>query len=449
MNKVYFVNDTSDASNWGCRATTNAFKKMIVESGCEISHTLYLSSMQMENKYIPNKKLRLVGNYSNSVVQSIPKGRGVIQCLNRRFVRSNWERISGKKDIIPQCLAEFDYFARQVIDQEILQTESSALQECDLVVINGEGSIYDRQRKGRMMLFIAYLAKKYFHKPCILVNHTADVSDPIMAQIVSHVYPLLDDVIFREPLSVEACSNFVRGDRSMLAADAAFTYRPTSEPSWSSITAREGYYSIWPDSAVGFNPQKPYICVGGSSIYLRPDRPQYDPVPGFIELCRALQGLAPVVLTAPCKTDEKIFRPVAQELNLPLIALTTPTQQAVDILGNASAYISGRWHPSILALTGGTPIVTLTANTYKTQALVKQIGLEASTFDALKLHEEKESIIALTDSYLREGNKLRERLRLRAEELSKLAWHNVRYLKNKQVSTKMAHSSKNLFHQAV
>lgn len=444
MNKVYFVNDTSDSSNWGCRATTNAFRKMIVESGFEISNTLYLFSMEIEEKYIPNKKLRLIESYSNSMVQSIPKGRSVIQYLNRRFVRPNWDRVSGKIDVIPKCFAEFEPFARQVIAGEILQAENLSLKKCDLVVINGEGSIYDRQRKGRMMLFIAYLAKQYFNKPCILVNHTADVHEPIMAEIVSHVYPLLDNVVFREPLSARACANLIGEDNSTLAADAAFTYRPTSNSSWSSIAAREGYFSIWPDSAVGFDPQKPYICVGGSSIYLRPDRPQYDPIPGFIKLCQALQSIAPVVLTAPCGTDEKIFRPIAKELNLPLIALTTPTQQAVDILGNASAFVSGRWHPSILALTGGTPIVTLTANTYKTQSLIEQIGLDAPTFDALKLHEETEAIVKLTRSYIQQGNSLREKLRHRARELSDLASENVRYLKNWQELNKVDFTPINL-----
>ncbi len=449
MNKVYFVNDTSDCSNWGCRATTNAFRKMILESGSEISDTLYLSSMQTENKYVPNKKLRLVGKYSDSIVKSIPKGHSAIQYFRHRLVQPNWNKVSGKRDVIPEDLSEFEPFAQKAIAGEILQTEIQCLKECDLVVINGEGSIYDQQRKGRMMLFIAYLAKQHFDKPCILVNHTADVHDPIMAEMVARVYPLLDDVVFREPLSAEACTGFVREDNSLLAADAAFTYRPIPKTVWSSVAGREGYFSIWPDSAVGFNPQKPYICVGGSSIYLRPDRPQYDPIPGFIELCKALQDIAPVVLTAPCQTDEKIFRPVAKELNLPLIALSTPTQQAVDILGNGSAYISGRWHPSIFALTGGTPIVTLTANTYKTQALLRQVGLDAPTFDALRLHDEKESIVALTDSYIKEGADLRQRLRQRAKKLSELAWENVRYLKDKQVSTKMAHSSKNLFNQIV
>lgn len=450
MNKVYFVNDTSDAPNWGCRATTNALKKMVVKSGYEISHTLYLSSMQTEVQYIPNKKLRLVESYSNSIAQSIPRGRSAIQYLNHRFIQSSWNTISGKKDIVPTCFAEFEPFAQQVFAGEIFRTESLCLKECDLVVINGEGSIYDQQRKGRMMLFIAYLAKKYFNKPCILVNHTADVHDPIMFEMASYVYPLLDDVIFREPLSSEACSDFLKKENSLLAADAAFTYRPISDSSWLSVVGREGYFSIWPDSAVGFDPKKPYICVGGSSIYLRPDRPSYDSVPGFIKLCKRLQEqIAPVVLTAPCQTDEKIFRPIAKELNLPLIALSTPTQQAVDILGNASVYISGRWHPSILALTGGTPIVTLTANTYKTQALIEQIELNAPTFNALKLHEEIEGIVKLTHFYIKEGNGLRERIRQRSAKLSELAWENVRYLKNLQKTTEINSKSKNLSHQLI
>lgn len=445
MNKVYFVNDTSDVSNWGCRATTNALKKMILELGCEISHTLYLSRMQIEDKYIPNKKLKQIDSLSKSFVNSLPKGHSAIQYCGRRFIQSWWNEFSGKRDMIPECLAEFEPLARQVLAGEILQAARLSLEECDLVVINGEGSIYDRQRKGRMMLFIAYLAKRYFNKPCILVNHTADVHDPLMAEMVACVYPLLDDVIFREALSSDACSSFTRKDRSLLSADAAFTYRPISCSSWSSIAGRKGYFSIWPDSAAGFNPHKPYICVGGSSIYLRPDRPNYDPIPGFVELCKTLQAqIAPVVLTAPCQTDEKIFRPIAKELNLPLIALSTPTQQAVDILGNARAYISGRWHPSILALTGGTPVVTLTANTYKTKGLVKHLRLDAPTFDALKLHEEIKDIVNLTRFYIDEGNELRHRLRQRAEELSELAWENVRYLKNMPTPIAVNHDSANL-----
>lgn len=367
-------------------------------------------------------------------------GKGTINQLSRRFVSPCWDKIIGRRDVVPERFSDFEDYARDLLSDKILHQEKEAFLSCDIVVINGEGSIYDTQRKGRMMLFFAYMAVKHFARKCILVNHTADIHDPVMEEMVANVYPLLDDVVFREPLSYSACSSYLQDDSNALAADAAFTYCPISRESLMNVALRDGYFSVWPDSAKGFDPSKPYICVGGSSIYLRPDRPQYNPVPAFVDLCKQLNDkIAPVVLTAPCSIDEKIFRPVAQQLNLPLIGLHTPTQQAVDILGNASIYISGRWHPSILALTGGTPIVTLTANTYKTQALVKQIGLDATTFDALNLHRVIDNIINLSSDYIDQGHELRNTLRARAKDLAGMSYRNVHFLVQ-QYSEKRTHN---------
>ena len=427
MTKIFFVNDTSDSANWGCRATTAALRSMIEQHG-EITQVLYLRRMSATDRYI-QKDFKRVEAYCSQIFTHLPTGKSLTQYVNTRWIKPRWARLAGSRDAMPTTWDEFHSFALKVLAGEILQPERAALETCDLVFINGEGSIYDRQRKGRMMLFIAYLAKVHFDKPCVLANHTADIHDPVMAQMVAKVYPLLDDIVFREPLSAAACRPFVRDSNSILSADAAFTYRPATRTALSAIGNRPDYFSIWPDSARGFDPTNPYICVGGSSIYSRRDRPTYDPIPGFKALCDHLnQSVAPVVLTAPDPKDEKIFRPIAKELGLPLIALNTPTQQAVDILGNASVYISGRWHPSILALTGGTPIITFTANTYKTQALLQQIGLNAQTFDALNLHKEAKDIIELAETYIAQGDALRQKLQEQASTLSDLAWQNVRYL---------------------
>lgn len=427
--KVFFVGDNSDNPNWGCRSTTAALRRMVEESGVEIAYALCWSRMGKTDRYVQKRGPRFIERFLTSAIQSIPRGRGTIRLVTRTIFGPTWDRFACVRDTVPTCFGEFEPFARKVLKGEILQPERQALKECDIVVINGEGSIYDTQRTGRMNLFVAYMAKQHFGKPCILVNHTADIHNTCMAEIVSHVYPLLDDIVFREPLSATECAAFLQGKNSAVGADAAFTYRPTADPAWPSIAARDGYFSIWPDSASGFNPMAPYVCVGGSSIYLRPDRPEYDPIPGFMDLCKILQQkVGRVVLTAPCTTDEKIFRPISRELGLPLIGLATATQQAVDILGNARAYVSGRWHPSIFALTGGTPIVTLTANTFKTQALARHVGLDAPTFNALKLHEKIEPIVELTRVYVEQGDNLRRKLRQRARDLSKLAWENVRYL---------------------
>jgi polysaccharide pyruvyl transferase WcaK-like protein len=430
MLKVFFVNDTSDSKNWGCRATTAALRKMVEQSqAAQITHTLFLKRMSLRERYVSSKKIQQVEQMAVTATRHLPVGKSMANYVNTRYLQPVWSWLAGIRDSVPESYTEFSTFANKVIADELFTPEKQALENCDLVVINGEGSIYDRQRKGRMMLFIAYLAKVHFNKPCILVNHTADLRDPVMTDMATQVYPLLDDVIFREPLSAEAGRSLGRSSDDSLAADAAFTYRPIDAATLADVASRDGYFSIFPDSAVGFDPGKPYICVGGSSIYLRADRPAYDPIPGFQDLCKKLQKyVAPVVLTVPCPTDEKIFRPIARSLNLPLIALTTPTQQAVDILGNAAAYISGRWHPSIMALTGGTPIITLTANTYKTQALMQQIELDAPTFDALMLHKEVGDIVDLAKVYLEQGEVLRDQLRNRACRLAAEAQKNVRYL---------------------
>jgi len=377
--KVYLINDTSGAGNWGCRATTAALMRMVETRGGRIFDTM---------------PLRRMGIASD--------------------------------DPVPQQYQDFESMANKMMKRKIWKPEYEALERTDISVINGEGSIYDRQRKGRSMLFMAYVAKKHFAKPCILVNHTADIHDRVMAEIACEVYPLMDDVVFREPLSLELSGGRLKGH---CAADAAFIYEPASESMWRQSVARDGgSFSIWPDRAPRFNSQEPYICVGGSSIYLRPDRPWYDPVPSFNYLCKTLQEkLAPVVLTSCDVSDQTIFRQIAAQLGLPAVDLTTPTQQAVDILGNAAVYISGRWHPSIFALTGGTPIVTLTANTFKMRALIKQTGLDAPTFDALQLHKFVDDIVSLATLYISHGTTIREQLRKRTQELSVLAWDNVRY----------------------
>ena len=137
-----------------------------------------------------------------------------------------------------------------------------------------------------------------------------------------------------------------------------------------------------------------------------------------------------IVLTAADQLDETLFRPLGSRLNLPVIGLTTPLQQAVDILGNADAYIGGRWHPSIFALRGGAPIVVLSARTFKMQALSRMAGLSPDAFDVWSLAGKKEAIATQLMEHLEAGHGLRERLcrwaALRAEE----SWGNVAYLRN-------------------
>ncbi|WP_169972667.1 polysaccharide pyruvyl transferase family protein [Tautonia rosea] len=440
---VYFINDTSDNANWGCRATTRALRELVEEAGGQISGQLGLSKMSRPSRYVPSSAARAFERMSWGTARRLPIARREAVGLVNRTVIGGLDRLYGASDIVPETVDQFDRFANLALDGQIYEPERAGIEQSDVVVINGEGSIYDRQRKGRMMLFLAYVAKKYLNKPCLLVNHTADLHDPIMADMAALVYPILDDVVFREPISAETCRTIVPDAMERIAPDAAFRYRPAERSAWVSLASRPGYFSVWPDNADGFDPSQPYVCVGGSSIYLRPDRPEYDPLPAFNNLCLRLQeGFGQVVLTAPCVQDERFMRPLAKALGLPLIGLHTPTQQAVDILGNAALYISGRWHPSILASTGGTPIIVMTANTLKTTGLLRLLGLDAPVFDSLRLHEQLDAIIDLAHRYVGQGDSLRKELMARVDDLTARVPRNVEWLSHRVVPEATADSER-------
>src|SRR5690606_15633048 len=117
--------------------------------------------------------------------------------------------------------------------------------------------------EARLMLFLAYVAKVHFGLPVALVNHTAELSDPRLREMAAKVYPLLDDVVFREPVSARHGPGSVGGQ---VAPDAAFSYEPAQQSSWQQVAGRPSYYSVWPDDA-NFVPQAPFVAVGGSALF--------------------------------------------------------------------------------------------------------------------------------------------------------------------------------------
>jgi polysaccharide pyruvyl transferase WcaK-like protein len=132
-----------------------------------------------------------------------------------------------------------------------------------------------------------------------------------------------------------------------------------------------------------------------------------------------------VVLTASDLKDEMILRPVAKRLGLPLIGLHTPIQQSVDVVGNAQAYIGGRWHPSIFALRGGVPLIPIASKTFKIDALVEMAGLESDVIPHGRLVESLPRIRQQLDDQVAQGEALRSRLRAWASQQAQACRSNV------------------------
>ena len=400
--KVFFVNDSTSNHNWGDRAAAISLKHMITLSGGTICDALTEDALKQSSFKEPLEDISGVGA---KVIRLLTPP--AVWSVKRRLTRYLSE--SEAKDVIPRRWDEFDLRAQLLLEHSSLYPRLLAsVRESDVIVIHGDGSMVGNPRIARAELFLAYLGKKYLKRSVILVNHTADFDHPVLKEIAEHVYPMLDDVTFRDKISVERCLSICQG---RYAPDSAFWFKPAKREEWAALARRLTYMDVWPDMA-WFDPNKPYICIGGTSAF------SYDETPTRIindwkTFIRRLGSSYPgqLVLTVSDIVDQVVFRPIATELGLPLIGLTTPVQQAVDILGNADAYIGGRWHPSIFALRGGTPVVPVVSKTFKMRALMEMAGLEMHLYDAYDLAAAKDAVSSQLVSFLKQGETLRNRLR--------------------------------------
>lgn len=413
--QIFFVNDSSANANWGSLATTQGLYQMLQARGAEVSALLPLERLAH-----PSWLDRVITADVPARAAAVSRRHDDLKKLSKVVLSRSlllWP------DLAPKDWSDFEVRARQALHGRIFADIVTAIKASDVVLINGEGGVFGKRRAARMMFFIAYLAKQ-LAKPVAFVSHTADLGDPVLAEIAQHVYPLLDSVVVREPHSAANLHLLVPDLKVTVAADVAFLMQPAARRSWLELARRPGYCD-WANTGVMFDPTQPYVCIGGSSAFSH----RTAPVAAYRSLCQQLlkEGKQ-VVLTASAAADLQVFETLARDLALPLIPPLTPPLHALDILANAEVYIGGRWHGAIFALRGGTPVVMLSAETFKVNALLAQMELNAPVFDALRLADDVGAILKLSRAYALQGEGLRRDLKAKAEQLGQLAAKNLEYL---------------------
>jgi hypothetical protein len=425
MTRVLLFNDSSTYGNWGGRAATTALRHMIGEAGGDITTTITIDQLeacsfaeppQVTAQWGPSEGRR----FKDKVKPFIPP---IALDVRRRFIHE--PAPFDQKSLIPRAWEDYERAAAFLTGPHSpwpgLMRAFAAL---DVAVVFGDGDIYGTHLLPHALLFFSYLIKQHFSKPVIIVAHSADLDNAGLQRVAEHVYPLFDDVVFRDELSLEVCRSFCRG---RLAADTSFWFRPADMAGWSTLASRPSYLDVWPDRAE-FNPARPYVCLGGSSYFDRADIEAG--ITGYSALIEGLESRydGQVVLTVSDNVDNPVFRPVARRFGLPLIGVPTPVQQAVDVLGHADAYIGGRYHPAIFALSGGTPLIPLSAKTFKMQGIAELASLPTRAYESRNLTTDVSDIIDHLESLLAEGDTLRGRLRRWADGMAADSWGNVSWL---------------------
>lgn len=218
------------------------------------------------------------------------------------------------------------------------------LDDVELVFINGEGSIYDKQEKGMNILrSIKAIKQKKPDIKVLFLNSTFDLGHKAMS---SGVQEISKDVLLfcaRENISLKNLKD-IKVDNSVLQPD--FLYEELQFDNYEN---------------------EEYIVIGGNSNYYRADRRPFDAVAAYDKLVGNLlaEGYK-IKLYSSDVADIKFLQLIEKKYKLEHITcLSTDWKSALKVLSRAKMSISGRYHPSIMSLCGMTPSYFISANNCK------------------------------------------------------------------------------------
>ena len=424
---ILLIGDTSNRHNWGCRATSFQLRSLLQEAG---TLTGSVDTSFLTDPVEPHLSFSRREQLSRSPANRSGLRSAMFDSVSPLLFRARPELIARFKRMVDLMGPDdLNPMADAIAEARIFPHIAAAIADADAVFINGEGSFLKNRGVSRFKMLFAYVARTRFGKKTAIVNHTADLRSPALQTLAEKVYPVLDDCLFRESYSLTQARELRLNPKAEFAADCAFLFDPISPQIFGQVAGRTDYLSIYPENATGFDPRHPYICVGGSSAYLESENAFDRLRHGYEALCERLMRHAPVVMTASSYPDDIILRPVARKLGLPFLGLATPVQQATDVLGNAAAYVGGRWHPSILAMTGGTPIISFSANSdYKSRGINNLAGLDQPTISSFSIDEAFPLIERIIADHLDKGEALRGKIRERVEGLRHSCRRTLRML---------------------
>lgn len=267
----------------------------------------------------------------------------------------------------------------------------------DLVLLNGEGSIYRTNDSAIRELFLAWFAKERLGVPTVFLNgmvHLTHVT-PVLPGMVRKTFAALDGVAVREPWSLRNLQEFVPGIEAVLYPDSAFVITPDearSTPAVEEVRARIG--------------PGPYFCFDPGSMHMDGRFPRRS---GLYDLIVRLQGLGlEAVLVNSSPADAYIQR-IAEETGSIYVDTIVDYQEFMELVRDAQFVVSGRYHNPILAAIVGTPSITFASANHKVHGACEMLdGVAGTPFDGTYLRPDLDTIEARARECVQRRDELRE-----------------------------------------
>lgn len=413
--KILFVGDNRNRKNFGCRSTSIALSQLVSKKH-EIINCI--SGNFTLNKgyvfFIPG-----LPKWVYFILGKIP--------LWKLFRHIWWKAL--RKIVNSDRSLMFDFarnspikslknFLKCLPANEHLQELNLLNYSFDALVINGEGTMImtnPARRDSLIYMMLTFWAKD-LGKKVFFVN--AMFSDsPVSGKNYNTIYEAnkvfsnCDALVVRDPVSLEYIKNNLKNCNATYIPDALFTWNRYVNDSHKLINGRyylpfgfenNEYFDV-------FNFTEPFICLSGSSMSAWNQKIAEKTYCNLVaKLKREIE--MKLFLVQTCNGDRFLIN-VAKSTETPILIVDMPLIALSKVLAKASLFISGRYHPSIVASLGGTPCVFLGSNSHKTYSLQKILEYQKlEVFNAYPDEFECEKIVKSAKRKLEEGISERKRI---------------------------------------
>jgi polysaccharide pyruvyl transferase WcaK-like protein len=314
--KIAITNYTGDRQNWGCQSTSRGLERFLKKHvpGAEIM-TYPLRSKFPDLKGIPRVELR-------QELSDILHGRS----QNRRVIQAVYTN-----------------------------EELHELQQADLVLFQGEGTMVGTTFYNGENLLVAPIAcAKLFGKPVWSINQTVFSIDAGFTDFMTEVYR----GAFQRNFVREAASRSylrVLGVECSLLPDMAFYDDLANEAS----SNKGGTYAALSGMArIERLPEVTFLNIAGQLI----DR------------------YSRLVIVASTNMDAEMAVRAKRRFGdrLEVIGAEQSRKAAYAAIRDAAVFVSGRYHMNIFAAKAGTPFLSFLSNTHKNHGLNQMLGYPLS-----------------------------------------------------------------------
>lgn len=442
--KIVYLGDNRNRGNYGCRGTSTALSQLISSQKHEIVG-------------------RITGKYTNYDTGELFFLRGISKSTYVRLSRFKYwpylRRIlymfhrfktrGGKFLFSKYDFASLD-FDRAIENLITCLPANPHLKEFDLrqydfdaLVVNGEGSFIFATPPWRESVVEAMeiywakkLGKKVFFMNSMLSDDPFSKHNQKTIDCMQKIFNACDAVCVREYKSLTYINKYYPTVKAKYFPDALFTWYHLINDEHQILNGK--YYiphsSERDEAYFQFDFSEPYVCISGSSAIIGACKGDLSvAVKAYSNLVKKVKCNLKmnVFLVNVCEGDEFLNK-VSIYTNTPIIPLDMPLIAAAKILANARVYISGRYHPAIMASLGGTPCVFMGSNSHKTSAVQELLNYDdVVEYKLLPAEQDCDDIIK--DAKKKIGQLgLREKIQKRAYELSTQAEEMIKVLEDVQ-----------------